>query len=170
MRLLFILSFILPTLTTFGQNFEYQSPCIEDEGKLEESYSPPAYSVKKFPKKTKINFVISKFIYEGKEYSVDFHYEGKIKYETDVLTISDSLGLGMKINIAQTSINGKNKYLYQIAIYKKYSKCWRAVTSFSNYFLVYAQIMEMTGGGYASPGTKNYFEYVKGSLTFNNVR
>jgi len=159
------------SLRIFSQNYVLQYPCLQDEGKLEESYLPKPYSVTKFPKKTKVKFILTKFLYEGKEYVVDFHYEGKIKYETNLLPLNDSLGLALKLSIAKTSTNGKNKYLYKIDIYKKDDTCWRSIVGgYTPYSIIYGQTMEMVGGGYASPGDKNYFRYLSGSLTLNNNR
>jgi hypothetical protein len=155
--------FILTTQITKAQTQEWQSPCYEDEQPVL-SDDEPLY-IKKFPEKIPVTIEIKKIEYGSTSIDCNFKFTGKIDYETGLFHLNDTLGV--KFSFAKTKIHGKNKYLYDMVVYKKEQGCWRGLTTYHNYHEVYAQTIRLNGSSISTNNNKMYFSFADAYFRFD---
>lgn len=158
-RIIIIFYILINCLNVNSQINKWQTPCIENEKK--EGRLPLDYKIKRFPKSVDIEIRINKIEFGNDIYSFNFHYRNKIKYETDLLILNDTLGLRM--HLAATTINKEKQYLYSINLYKMNQNCWRSLST-KVFSLMWAKQIPLSGGGVGYPGDKDFFRYVEGMI------
>ena len=175
-KLLLILSVFLLTQTSFGQEGEvgsntytYQGPCSDSNGKPINlaDFSNQVYTVKKFSKKTLIDFNIKSVKIGLETIGLDLKHKDKIEGETSIIQLTDTIGV--KLVIGKTIENNVKKYVYKLLVFKKdsQSNCWRPLTTMNTMFDVYNQTLSLNLYSIGTPDTKDYFQIVEGWIKFN---
>lgn len=152
-----------------GNTYKYKSPCFTKDGKPMNpaEYSFQVFEVKRFKKKIPIDINIKSIVLGKKTVNLNFQYSAKIESETNILSITDSIGL--KLILGKTIENGIKKYVYKIMIFKKDkdSDCWRPLTIMNSMYDVYNKKMSINQFGIGTKGTENYFEINVGWIVFD---
>lgn len=125
---------------------------------------PCAFTVDQFHEQTPVSLHIKSVFFKGKENAVNFTWNGKIKFETDLLKVNDSLAV--KLVIGKTSDNRQNKFLYKLMVYEWKKDCWKAMSIFDTFYSVCANPVQLNGYAIGSPGDSYYFRIKEGAISF----
>ncbi len=147
-----------------AQSGIWNGPCVDGTQETPTNYAVPKYYVNKFKKKYQIHLKIDQIRIGEKLFDVNLDFSKKIKFETNVLELTDSVAV--KLQIAKTEFNSNKELLYRLMILKKDSVCWRSLSVF--YFNpVWSNKMTLGGSSVGYEGTKDFVQIVKGEIEIN---
>ncbi len=156
---------ILPASSAYS----YQGPCCDASGNPSNPADPAyqVYTVRSFKKTTPVELVIKSITIGKERRSVDFKFNASIASETDVLQITD--GLGVKIVLGQIQENKRNKYIYKLIIFRRdqASDCWRPLSTFLQMMDVYAQTISLNMYSIGAEGTEDFVRIEEAWMKLN---
>ena len=148
------------TSVTFAQS-SYKGPCYDGKEDNPPHYASVQFHPKKFRRKYNVNLVINKMTFGDSIVKTDLVIDEKIRYETQMLAINDSLSI--KVELARTESHGEKEILYKILLLKTDGYCWRLASSF--YFNpIYAKEMPLFGWGIGISGNHDFIQITEGIL------
>lgn len=152
-----------------GQIYSYQGPCCDASGDPSNPADPAyqTYSVKSFKQKTPVEIAITSIIIGKERHIVDFKFRAAVGAETEVLNVTDSVGI--KLVLGQMRENKRNKYIYKLIVYRRdgASNCWRPLSTFNQMFDVYAQTISLSLFSLGDRESEGFVEIVEGWMKLN---
>ncbi len=159
-----LIAFVVFSSIANAQSGIWSGPCVDEPQETPTNYTVPKYYDNKFKNKYQIHLKIDQIRMGEKLFDVNLDFSKKIKYETNILELTDSVAV--KLQIAKTEFNSNKELLYRLMILKKDNVCWRSLSVF--YFNpVWSNKMTLGGSSVGYEGTEDFVQIVSGEIEIN---
>lgn len=154
MKINFTLSVLMVLITnhTFAQTTLHSN--IKTECFSNNNYQNN--SVKEFKNELTLKLDIIKLKIDKTTEKISFTYTEKIKNESSLILINDSIAF--KLCIGRVTEYKAIKYLYKADLYRKYDNCWRVASS-TNYWNEFHPGVISSGLGFGYEGNLGYLGF-----------
>lgn len=160
-KLITLISLILLANSFLSQENEWRGPCADGTEESSTNYGIPKYYVDKFKKKYNVHLKIENIMVGEESVDVKLDYNGKIKYETEILELTDSIAV--KLLLARSEINSNKELLYKLMILRNQDGCWRSLSVFY-FYPMWSNKMTLGGTSVGTPGTDGYVQIGRGAM------